>query len=196
MKRRFAIRAVRFGPKPTLSSWYQKREFHGTDEKRGSFEGAIRIPLRALLFLFNDLAFLCIPCKSLKFLTLLFSIPTAPNQSNRLKHYALVRIHFSVYLRCTLPSRIDKLSRSPKDSRARRSKFPGSPDSKAKTQTDRVSIRRERTTRTRTEPRYEISLGKDPRPERNNVVLRARKVLRSLRTASRLRVIEAKSEHY
>src|SRR6266849_10160059 len=47
------------------------------EEKRGSFEGAIRIPLRALSFLFNDLAFLGIPRKSLKFLTLLFSIPTA-----------------------------------------------------------------------------------------------------------------------
>jgi len=74
--RLFAIRAVRFGPKPTLSSWYPKREFHGTDEMRGSFEGAIRIPLRALSFLFNDLAFLCIPCKSLKFHWFLFSAPT------------------------------------------------------------------------------------------------------------------------
>src|SRR6267378_1464497 len=51
MKRRVAIRAVRFDPKPTLSSRYEKREFHRTDEKRGSFEGAIRIPLRALSFL-------------------------------------------------------------------------------------------------------------------------------------------------
>jgi hypothetical protein len=48
------------------------------EEKRGSFKGAIRIPLHASLFLFNDLAVLCIPCKSLRFLTLLFSIPTAP----------------------------------------------------------------------------------------------------------------------
>jgi len=58
------------------------------EEKRGSFEGAIRIPLRALSFLFNDLAFLRIPRKSLKFLTLLFSIPTAhtvqPIDMNRL----------------------------------------------------------------------------------------------------------------
>ena len=46
-------------------------------EKRGSFEGAIRIHLRASLFLFNDLAFLRVPRKSLKFLTLLFSIFTA-----------------------------------------------------------------------------------------------------------------------
>src|SRR6266481_3285076 len=48
--------------------------------KRGSFRGAIRIPLHALLFLFNDLAFPLIPRKSWKFLTLLFSISTAPNK--------------------------------------------------------------------------------------------------------------------
>jgi hypothetical protein len=38
------------------------------------------MPLHALLFLFSSLAFLCIPRKSLKFLTLLFSIPTAPTK--------------------------------------------------------------------------------------------------------------------
>jgi hypothetical protein len=48
------------------------------EESRGSFEGAIRIPLHASSFFFNDLAFLVIPRKSLKFLTPLFSIPTAP----------------------------------------------------------------------------------------------------------------------
>jgi len=48
------------------------------EEKRGSFEGAIRIPLHASSFFFNDLVFLVIPRKSLKFLTPLFSIPTAP----------------------------------------------------------------------------------------------------------------------
>jgi len=47
------------------------------EEKRGSFEGAIRIPLHASSFFFNDLVFLVIPRKSLKFLTPLFSIPTA-----------------------------------------------------------------------------------------------------------------------
>jgi hypothetical protein len=47
------------------------------EEKRGSFEGAIRIPLHASSFLFNDLAFLVIPRKFLRFLTPLFSIPTA-----------------------------------------------------------------------------------------------------------------------
>ena len=48
------------------------------EEKRGSFEGAIRIPLHASSFSCNDLVFLVIPRKSLKFLTPLFSIPTAP----------------------------------------------------------------------------------------------------------------------
>jgi len=48
------------------------------EEERGSFEGAIRTPPHASSFFFNDLAFLVIPRKSLKFLTPLFSIPTAP----------------------------------------------------------------------------------------------------------------------
>jgi len=39
-------------------------------------EGAIGIPLRALSFIFNDLAFPCIPRMSLKFLTSLFRKPT------------------------------------------------------------------------------------------------------------------------
>jgi hypothetical protein len=59
------------GEQPTPEGIWQNRG------KRGSFEGAIRIPLHALSFLFNDLAFLVIPRKSLKFLTLLFSVPTA-----------------------------------------------------------------------------------------------------------------------
>src|SRR5258708_12954353 len=42
-------------------------------EKRGSFEGAIRIPLHASLFLFIDLAFLAIPRKSFGFLDLVVS---------------------------------------------------------------------------------------------------------------------------
>jgi hypothetical protein len=44
---------------------------------RGSFKGAIRIPLRSPSFLFNDLVFLRIPRKSLRSLPLLFSSPTA-----------------------------------------------------------------------------------------------------------------------
>jgi hypothetical protein len=52
------------------------------EEKRGSFEGAIRIPLHASSFFFNDLVFLVIPRKSLKFLTPLFSIPTAPTKAS------------------------------------------------------------------------------------------------------------------
>ena len=79
MKCRFAIRAAKFGPETDAVFVLRgNKEFHETDEMRGSFEGAIRIPLRALSFLFSDLAFLCIPCKSLKFLPSLFSISTTP----------------------------------------------------------------------------------------------------------------------
>jgi hypothetical protein len=80
IERRFAIRAAKFGPEADAISRREGREFHRTNEKRGSFEGAIRIPLRALLFLFNDLAFPRIPRNSLKFLRSLFSIPTAPTK--------------------------------------------------------------------------------------------------------------------
>jgi hypothetical protein len=80
MKRRFAICAAKLGPKPASSSRPQVREPQKNPrvrEKRGSFEGAIRIPLRSPSFLFNDLVFLGIPRKSLKFRQLLFSISTA-----------------------------------------------------------------------------------------------------------------------
>jgi hypothetical protein len=42
--------------------------------------GAIRIPLHASSLFFNDASILAIPRKSFKFLTLLFSIPTAPTK--------------------------------------------------------------------------------------------------------------------
>ena len=45
-------------------------------------EGPIRIPLDSVSFLFNALAFPNISSKSLKFQSVLFSIPTAP--TNRL----------------------------------------------------------------------------------------------------------------
>lgn len=65
-----------YGPKPTVSSCCERGEFRGTEEMRGSFEAAIRIPLRAssFLFNFNNLAFLCNPRKSLKFQWFSFSI--------------------------------------------------------------------------------------------------------------------------
>jgi hypothetical protein len=56
----------------------QGRGLRGLDKMRGSFKGAIRIPLRALMLFFNGLALLRIPRKSLKFHSSLFSIPTAP----------------------------------------------------------------------------------------------------------------------
>jgi hypothetical protein len=73
-----SIRAAKFGPETDAFFVLRlNKEFHETDEIRGSFEGAIRISFHSLSFLFNDLAFLDIPRKSLKFLTLLFSLPTA-----------------------------------------------------------------------------------------------------------------------
>ena len=47
-------------------------------EMRGSFKGAIPVPSYSPSFLFNVFALLHIPCKPLKSLPLLFSIPTAP----------------------------------------------------------------------------------------------------------------------
>jgi hypothetical protein len=50
----------------------------GTEKRRGSFKGAIRNPMRSLMLVFNALALSHVSCKSLKFQSLLFSIPTAP----------------------------------------------------------------------------------------------------------------------
>ena len=47
-------------------------------KKRGAFKGPIRIPSSSPAFLFNDLVFPRISFKSLKFHSLVFSIPTAP----------------------------------------------------------------------------------------------------------------------
>src|SRR5882672_2176135 len=82
-ERRLAIRATRFVseadfPSGAAGEQPKPEEIWQSREKRGSFEGAIRIPLHASSFFFNDLVFLVIPRKSLKFLTPLFSIPTAP----------------------------------------------------------------------------------------------------------------------
>ena len=85
---RLAIRAAKSGPEADfLVRTLGKKTPCGTsaiEKKRGSFEGAIRIPSRASSFLFNDLVFLRIPRKSLKFHSALFSIPTAP--TNLLKY--------------------------------------------------------------------------------------------------------------
>ena len=69
------------GPKPTLYSgqWAknpQQTNFSGR-KKRGAFKGPIRIPSNSPVFLFSDLVFFRISAKSLKFQSLLFSIPTA-----------------------------------------------------------------------------------------------------------------------
>ncbi len=47
------------------------------EKKRGAFKGPIRIPSSSPVFFFNDLEFFRISAKSLKFQSLLFSIPTA-----------------------------------------------------------------------------------------------------------------------
>jgi hypothetical protein len=48
------------------------------EEKRGAIEGPIRISLDSPLFLFNDMALPTVSSKSLRFQSVLFSIPTAP----------------------------------------------------------------------------------------------------------------------
>ena len=66
------------GPKPTFVANHMDEDVEGERiSSRRKSEGAIRIPLHALTFLFNDLAFPGIPCRSLKFHSSLFSIPTA-----------------------------------------------------------------------------------------------------------------------
>jgi hypothetical protein len=65
---RLAIRAARFVPEAdfrrgAMVKNRRPRKF-GNRENRGSFEGAIRIPLRSPLLLFNDLTFLDVPRKS------------------------------------------------------------------------------------------------------------------------------------
>jgi hypothetical protein len=73
-----AIRTARFEPEADVVTWTVS-EIHSDGisvvEKN---EGPIRIPLDSQLFLFNAIAFPSIPSKSLKFRTVVFSIPTAP----------------------------------------------------------------------------------------------------------------------
>ncbi len=80
--RRLAIRAAKFEPEADYATWTVS-EIHSDGisvvvKKRGAIKGPIRIPLHSQLFLFNALAFPCIPSKSLKFRLVVFSIPTAP----------------------------------------------------------------------------------------------------------------------
>jgi hypothetical protein len=79
--RRLAIRAAKFGPKPTPTLVKKNETTESqSQKKRGAFKGPIRIPLHSLLFLFNALAFPSIPSNSLKFRLVVFSIPTAPTK--------------------------------------------------------------------------------------------------------------------
>jgi hypothetical protein len=65
-----AIRAARFGLEADFRFGAVGEISRGRElperEKRGSVEGAVRIPLRSPAFLFNDLAFRRIPRKPLK----------------------------------------------------------------------------------------------------------------------------------
>ncbi len=76
----FAIRAAKFGPIADSAFRAAKKNTRESQhrEKRGAFEGPIRISLHSLLCLFNALALPSISSKSLKFQSVLFSIPTAP----------------------------------------------------------------------------------------------------------------------
>ena len=73
MKCRLAIRAANFGPEADISCEQWRQNLNTREKTR---------KLCASSFLFNDLEFLVIPRKSLRFLTLLFSIPTAPTKSH------------------------------------------------------------------------------------------------------------------
>jgi hypothetical protein len=86
---RLAIRAARIVsevdfPRGAVGEQQTPEEFSQNREKRGSFEGAIRISLHALSFLFNSFAFRRIPRKSLRVHSSLFSIATEP--TNDLPH--------------------------------------------------------------------------------------------------------------
>jgi hypothetical protein len=80
--RRLAIRAAQFEPEADYATWtVSKINSDGisvVEKKTRGLKGPIRIPLHSQLFLFNALAFPSIPSKSLKFRTVVFSIPTAP----------------------------------------------------------------------------------------------------------------------
>jgi hypothetical protein len=63
------------------SGWNTHERKNQNDPKiRGSFKGAVTVPLHSLTLFFSDLASHSISRKSLRFHPLLFSIPTAPTK--------------------------------------------------------------------------------------------------------------------
>jgi hypothetical protein len=84
--RRLAIRAAQFEPEADYATWtVSKINSDGisvVEKKTRGLKGPIRIPLHSQLFLFNALAFPSIPSESLKFRTVVFSIPTAPTKTS------------------------------------------------------------------------------------------------------------------
>lgn len=81
---RLAIRAEKFGPEADIPGAAVEKTLPvlQTRKKRGAIEGPIRIPLCSSLCLFNGLMLLRISSKSLKFHSVLFSIPTAPTNTS------------------------------------------------------------------------------------------------------------------
>ena len=69
---RLAIRAAKFEPKADCATWTVSETHCDGISVVEKNEGPIRIPLHSQLFLFNALAFPCIPSKSLKFHTSIF----------------------------------------------------------------------------------------------------------------------------
>jgi hypothetical protein len=96
IKGRFAIRTAKFGPETDTILGREGKKLHETDEMRGSFERAIRIPLRPSLFLFNDLEFLRIPRKSLKFL----SFAKTPQQLNVIHVTCYTTSSYVIHFKC------------------------------------------------------------------------------------------------
>jgi hypothetical protein len=98
---RLAIRAATFWPEADalfLEVVERVGEATHNARERGSFKGAIRIPLRSLKLFFNDLVFLRVSRKFLKFLA---SIPTAPTKPQPCKNKSIRVRWLSVYLWCT-----------------------------------------------------------------------------------------------
>ena len=80
------FRAAKVGPEADMlhkgSRGKPCRTNFTDSKKQGAIEGPIRIPVHSPLFLISTLAFPSISSKSLKFQSVLFSIPTAPTKTS------------------------------------------------------------------------------------------------------------------
>jgi hypothetical protein len=102
------------GRKPTFRSRQRVKVKDERDsvtvKNRGRFKGAIRIPLRSLGLFFNNLVLPRVPRKSLKFPSLLFSIPTAPACLSFLNFLLLWKA--SAYTQRSFPLKQEDFSRA------------------------------------------------------------------------------------